>query len=284
MPLWDFELGFSVTAEIVIPARLASTRLPEKLLLAETGATVIEHTYRSASRSTRASGITIAVDHPRLAAIVAGFGARCQMTDPNAQSGTDRIAEVALARTDVALFVNVQGDEPEIEGSSIDAVIDLLEKNPSASVATLATPIRRRTDLEDPACVKVVRSHDGFALYFSRSVVPHPRSWSDEFLSAEPPVFLQHIGIYAYRREFLLALDQLPASPLEQIERLEQLRFLQAGHRIVVGVIPHAPRGIDTREDYEAFKLRHACSHAPECLIGEQNTSEYCHDGNPIPT
>jgi 3-deoxy-manno-octulosonate cytidylyltransferase (CMP-KDO synthetase) len=249
---------FAVTAEIVIPARLASTRLPEKLLLAETGSSVLEHTYHSASRSMRASGITIAVDHPRIAAVAEGFGARFQLTDPNAQSGTDRIAEVARARTDVSLFVNVQGDEPEIEGASIDAVIELLEQNPSASVATLSTPIRRRSDLEDPACVKVVRSHDGFALYFSRSVVPHPRSWDDALLHAEPPAFLQHIGIYAYRREFLLALDKLPASPLEQIEKLEQLRFLQAGHGIVVGVVPHAPRGIDTREDYEAFKLRHA--------------------------
>ncbi len=245
-------------AEIVIPARLASTRLPEKLLLAETGATVLEHTFRSASRSNRANGITLAVDHPRLAEAAQAFGARFQMTDPNAPSGTDRVAEVARSRPDVSLFVNVQGDEPEIEGSSIDAVISLLEQNPLASAATLATPIRRRTDLEDPACVKVVRSHDGFALYFSRSVIPHPRSWDDELLQAEPPHFLQHLGIYAYRREFLLNLGQIAASPLEQIEKLEQLRFLQVGHSIVVGVVPRAARGIDTREDYEAFKKRRA--------------------------
>jgi 3-deoxy-manno-octulosonate cytidylyltransferase (CMP-KDO synthetase) len=135
-------------------------------------------------------------------------------------------------------------------------VIALLEHNSDASVATLATPIRDRANLDDPACVKVVRSHNGSALYFSRSVVPHPRSWQDSLLSTDPPAFLQHIGIYAYRREFLLSLGQLPPSPLEQIEKLEQLRFLQAGHRIVVGIIPHATRGIDTREDYEAFKLR----------------------------
>lgn len=245
-----------MTAEIVIPARLASTRLPEKLLLAETGATVLEHTYRAASQSRRAGGITLAVDHPRLAEAAQAFGARVQMTDPNAQSGTDRVAEVARTRPDVSLFVNVQGDEPEIEGLSIDRVIDLLEQNPLASVATLATPIRRRTDLEDPSCVKVVRSHEGFALYFSRSVIPHPRSWDDMLLHTEPPSFLQHLGIYAYRREFLLNLSQLPSSPLEQIEKLEQLRFLQAGHSIIVGIVPHATRGIDTREDYEAFKRR----------------------------
>jgi 3-deoxy-manno-octulosonate cytidylyltransferase (CMP-KDO synthetase) len=243
-------------AEIVIPARLASTRLPEKLLLAETGATLLEHTFRSASRSQRAIGITIAVDHPRLADAAQKFGARVQMTDPDAQSGTDRVAEVARNREDVSILVNVQGDEPEIEGTSIDLVIALLEHNSDASVATLATPIRDRANLDDPACVKVVRSHNGSALYFSRSVVPHPRSWQDSLLSTDPPAFLQHIGIYAYRREFLLSLGQLPPSPLEQIEKLEQLRFLQAGHRIVVGIIPHATRGIDTREDYEAFKLR----------------------------
>ncbi len=243
-------------AEIVIPARLASTRLPEKLLLAETGSTLLEHTHRSASRSQRASGITIAVDHDRLAEAARAFGGRFQMTDPHAQSGTDRVAEIAHSRPDVSIFVNVQGDEPEIEGASIDLVIALLEQHSDASVATLATPIRDRANLDDPACVKVVCSHDRYALYFSRSVVPHPRSWHDSLLTADPPPFLQHIGIYAYRREFLLALGQLPPSSLEQIEKLEQLRFLQAGHRIVVGVIPHATRGIDTREDYDAFKRR----------------------------
>jgi 3-deoxy-manno-octulosonate cytidylyltransferase (CMP-KDO synthetase) len=245
-------------AEIVIPARLASTRLPEKLLLADTGLTVLEHTFRSAARAKLATGITIAVDHPRLASIAEGFGAKVQITDPNAQSGTDRVAEVARERDDVSIFVNVQGDEPEIEGSAIDSVIQLLQRQPMAAVATLATPIRSRSHLEDPACVKVVRDSHGYALYFSRSVIPHPRTWEESLLKADPPHFLQHIGIYAYRREFLLQLPQLPRSPLEHLEKLEQLRFLQAGHRIVVGIVDHAARGIDTQEDYEAFKLRYA--------------------------
>jgi 3-deoxy-manno-octulosonate cytidylyltransferase (CMP-KDO synthetase) len=243
-------------AEIVIPARLASTRLPEKLLLAETGMTVLEHTFRAASQSKLASGITIAVDHPRLANAAEGFGAKVQITDPNAQSGTDRVAEVARNRDDVSIFINVQGDEPEIEGSAIDAVILLLQRNPNAPVATLATPIRSQTHLEDPACVKVVRDHQGYALYFSRSVIPHPRTWEDSLLRAEPAHFLQHIGIYAYRRDFLIQLPQLPRSPLEYMEKLEQLRFLQAGHQIMVGIVDHAARGIDTQEDYDAFKLR----------------------------
>jgi 3-deoxy-manno-octulosonate cytidylyltransferase (CMP-KDO synthetase) len=242
--------------EIVLPARLASTRLPEKLLLNETGKTVLEHTYQACLSATRPKGITVAVDHPRLFDTVTGFGGRAQLTDVNAQSGTDRVAEVARGRPDVDLFINVQGDEPEIAGTSIDAVMGMLESDPSAQVATLATPIRNRLDLEDPACVKVVRALDGAALYFSRSVIPHPRTWDEALLDKEPPVFLQHLGIYAYRRDFLLRLHELQSSELEQIEKLEQLRFLQSGCRIVVGIVPRSPRGIDTREDYDQFKMR----------------------------
>lgn len=242
--------------EIVIPARLASTRLPEKLLLRETGKTVLEYTYRACQTAKSPRGITVAVDHKRLYEEVISFGGRAQLTDINAQSGTDRVAEVARNRPEVDVFINVQGDEPEIAGASIDAVMQLLESDPNAQVATLATPIRTRHDLEDPACVKVVRSLDGAALYFSRSVIPHPRSWDDGLLSKDPALYLQHLGIYAYRRSFLLNLEQLPPSELEQVEKLEQLRFLEAGCRIRVGVVPKSPRGIDTREDYDNFKLR----------------------------
>lgn len=242
--------------EIVIPARLASTRLPEKLLLSETGKSVLEHTYLAAQTAKLPVGITIAVDHERLAHRATSFGAKVQRTDPLAPSGTDRVAEVARARPDIDAFINVQGDEPEIAGSSIDLAAELLASHPDADVATLATPIRNRHDLEDPACVKVVLACDGSALYFSRSVIPHPRSWDDALLTVDPPNYLQHLGLYAYRRSFLLELTELPPSPLEQIEKLEQLRFLQAGKRIVVGIVPRSPRGIDTREDYEAFKTR----------------------------
>jgi 3-deoxy-manno-octulosonate cytidylyltransferase (CMP-KDO synthetase) len=242
--------------EIVIPARLASTRLPEKLLLSETGKTVLEHTYRACQGAKLLNGITVAVDHERVAAAVIAFGGRAQMTDINAASGTDRVAEVARLRSDVEIFVNVQGDEPEIAGESIDAVFKLLQLHPLAQIATLATPIRNRANLEDPACVKVVCGHDGTAMYFSRSVIPHPRVWNDSWLSADPAPFLQHMGIYAYRRDFLLRLGEFPVSPAEEIEKLEQLRFLQAGCRIVVGIVPQSPRGIDTREDYEGFKRR----------------------------
>jgi 3-deoxy-manno-octulosonate cytidylyltransferase (CMP-KDO synthetase) len=150
----------------------------------------------------------------------------------------------------------VQGDEPEIAGKSIDLVLDLLVSSPQASVAKLATPIRSAANLNDPACVKVVVGAENAALYFSRSPIPHPREWSESLLTEEPPLFLQHIGIYAYRREFLLGLGELKPSSLERLEKLEQLRFLQNGHKIVVGTIQESHRGIDTRADYDAFKSR----------------------------
>jgi 3-deoxy-manno-octulosonate cytidylyltransferase (CMP-KDO synthetase) len=245
-----------MNGEIVIPARLASTRLPEKLLLRETGKTVLEHTYLACQAARLPRGITVAVDHERVMAAVIAFGGCGQMTDRNALSGTDRVAEIARTRREVDVFINVQGDEPEIAGESIDKVFELLQSDPLADVATLATPIRNRQDLEDPACVKVVLRNDGSALYFSRSVIPHPRTWDDSWFVGSSQPFLQHIGIYAYRRDFLLRLNEMPASLLEQTEKLEQLRFLSSGCRIAVGIVEKSPRGIDTREDYEKFKER----------------------------
>ncbi len=243
-------------AEVVIPARLASTRLPEKMLLAETGKPLIQHTYEAAIRASRPVGVTVAVDHSSIYDVVVGFGGKVMMTDPNAPSGTDRVAEVARARSDIDAIINVQGDEPEMDPAAIDLCVELLEKNPQAAIATLATPIRSRTALEDPACVKVILDHQGRAIYFSRSVIPHPRSWDDAYLTQSPPLYLQHLGIYGYRRDFLLSVGNVPKSPLEETEKLEQLRFLQAGYSIVVGVVEHAPRGIDTRNDYDAFVRR----------------------------
>lgn len=243
-------------SRIVIPARLASTRLPEKLLLRETGRSLLEHTYGSASRARIPSGITVAVDHQRLFDEVVRFGGNAQLTDPNAQSGTDRVAEVAATQPEVDLWINVQGDEPEISADAIDQVVGLLLQFPDASVATLATPIRNRENLDDPNCVKVVCDREGRALYFSRSSIPYPRNWDDSMLQCKPALFLQHLGIYAYRREFLAVLKELPVSPLENTEKLEQLRFLQAGFTIMVGQVEHAVRGIDTRSDYDAFLKR----------------------------
>jgi 3-deoxy-manno-octulosonate cytidylyltransferase (CMP-KDO synthetase) len=243
----------AAVSTIVIPARLASTRLPRKLLLRETGRSLLQHTYESASRAARPSGICVACDHEEILREVEAFGGRAVLTDPNAACGTDRVAEVAAKMPEVDIVVNVQGDEPEITGKSIDLAVRLLEEHPEANMSTLATPLRRREQLEDPACVKVVRDRDGRALYFSRSVIPHPRQWDDALLTARPAAFHQHVGLYAYRREFLLELARMPQCALEQIERLEQLRVLHAGQAILVGVIDEPTFGIDTPEDYAAF-------------------------------
>jgi len=242
---------------VVVPARLASSRLPRKMLLADTGKTLIQHTYEAAMQATSPVGLCVATDHEEILAAVRAFGGEAKMTSADAASGTDRVAEIAAERSDIDIFVNVQGDEPELSGQSIDFVIRLLQEHPPAVMSTLATPIRCRRQLEDPACVKVVFAEDGRALYFSRSVIPHPRQWDDALLRANPPHFFQHVGIYAYRREFLLKLAQLPRSPLEQLENLEQLRVLAAGHAIQVGVVDEPTVGIDTPADYEAFVKRY---------------------------
>lgn len=247
---------------IIIPARLASTRLPRKLLLRETGKSVIRHTYEAACKARRSGGVCVATDHEEIYNEVRSFGGEVVMTSPDCASGTDRVAEVAVRRPDVEIVVNVQGDEPELAGESIDAAIALLEERPEHVMSTLATPIRSREKLLDPACVKVVFDERQTALYFSRSPIPHAREWHDRLLDAEPPLFYQHIGLYAYRRDFLLTLAGLPPSRLEQTEKLEQLRVLEAGRSIAVALVPQATLGIDTPHDYEAFVKRVASSKA----------------------
>ncbi|MCE5269466.1 MAG: 3-deoxy-manno-octulosonate cytidylyltransferase [Planctomycetaceae bacterium] len=247
------KLRIRSTSQIIIPARLASTRLPRKLLLRETGKPLIQHTYEAARRSKHAAGVCVATDAAEIFDAVREFGGEVEMTDPAAPSGTDRVAQLARRMVDVEIIVNVQGDEPEIAGRSIDLAIELLEENPSAVMSTLATPIRSRHQLEDASCVKVVFDAAGRAMYFSRSVVPRPRQWDDALLTSSPPTFYQHVGLYAYRRDFLLQLAAMRPSPLEQVEKLEQLRVLEAGHSILVGVIDESTFGIDTPEDYQAF-------------------------------
>jgi 3-deoxy-manno-octulosonate cytidylyltransferase (CMP-KDO synthetase) len=249
-------LRAQLNSVVVIPARLASTRLPRKLLLAETGKPLLQHTYEAALTAKKPSSVCVAADHEEIAEAVRAFGGKVCMTSPQCASGTDRVAEVARQLRDVDIVVNVQGDEPELPGASIDRVIELLEADPAAVMATLATPIGDRTRLNDPAAVKVVFDAGGRAMYFSRSPIPHARNWRDELLTADPPHFYLHIGIYAYRREFLLQLATLPQTPLEKLESLEQLRVLENGHSIAVGVVHDPTVGIDTPEDYRAFVER----------------------------
>ena len=246
----------TLRSTIVIPARLASTRLPRKLLLAETGKPLLQHTYEAASRAMKPSGIVVAADCEEIAAAVRSFGGRVVLTSPDCASGTDRVAEVAANMPDVDIFINVQGDEPEISAAAIDLAAEMLEQDAAAMMSTLATPIRTREKLLDPACVKVAFNARKQALYFSRAPIPFARTWNDALLTADPPVFFQHIGLYAYRREFLLELSRLPRAKIEEVESLEQLRVLDAGHSIAVGVIHEPTVGIDTPEDYRAFVTR----------------------------
>jgi 3-deoxy-manno-octulosonate cytidylyltransferase (CMP-KDO synthetase) len=241
---------------IVIPARLASTRLERKMLLCETGKPLIQHTFESARRAKLPGSIVVATDSDEIAAAVQSFGGQAEMTSPECASGTDRVAAIARSMPDVDIFVNVQGDEPEISGTAIDLAVELLLANRSAVMSTVAAPIRTIDKLHDPACVKVVFDEEGRALYFSRSQIPFARTWDDSLLKREPPVFFQHMGLYAYRRDFLLRLATLPPSPTEKLESLEQLRVLHAGYDIHVGLVETPTSGIDTPDDYRQFVAR----------------------------
>jgi 3-deoxy-manno-octulosonate cytidylyltransferase (CMP-KDO synthetase) len=251
---------------VVIPARYGSTRLPRKMLLRETGKTLLQHTYEAARAAKRPTGVLVATDHAEIAAEVERFRGDFVMTGADCASGTDRVAEVARKLPRAEIVVNVQGDEPELSPESIDRVIELLEQNPAAGMATLATPISSPEQLADPACVKVVFDSSGRAMYFSRSPIPFVRdatTLSDSRAGASPPpafnnppLFYQHLGIYAYRREVLLEVASMRPSSLELAERLEQLRMLQSGGTISVGVVAHAAGGIDTPGDYAAFVAR----------------------------
>jgi 3-deoxy-manno-octulosonate cytidylyltransferase (CMP-KDO synthetase) len=241
---------------VVIPARYASTRLPRKMLLRETGKSLLQHTYESACTAKRPTGVLVATDHAEIAAEVERFRGDFVMTSPDCVSGTDRVAEVARKLPRADIIVNVQGDEPEMRPDSIDRVIQLLEENPAVGMATLATPISSPEQLADPACVKVVFDSAGRAMYFSRSPIPFVREPDATKKFNEPPLFYQHLGIYAYRRNVLLEVAAMSTSSLEQAEKLEQLRMLQSGGTIVVGVVTHASRGIDTPADYQAFVAR----------------------------
>jgi 3-deoxy-manno-octulosonate cytidylyltransferase (CMP-KDO synthetase) len=240
-----------VNTAIVIPARFSSTRLPGKPLLRQTGKYLIQHVYERACQARRANLVIVATDDPRIEAAVESFGGRVMRTRRAHPSGTDRVAEVARA-LNVDVVINLQGDEPLVQPADLDLLPDLLERNPDAEVATLAAPLTRIEDWRDPNRVKVVCDQYGRALYFSRSPIPFVRDGLPDFL-AQPPRFLQHLGLYAYRREFLLQLASMPPVVLEDMEKLEQLRVLATGRTIQVGVVHQAAVGVDTLADYEDF-------------------------------
>jgi 3-deoxy-manno-octulosonate cytidylyltransferase (CMP-KDO synthetase) len=236
---------------VVIPARFASSRLPGKPLLRETGKYLVQHVHDQARLARSVNTVVVATDDPRIADAVRSFGGRVVMTRADHPSGTDRVAEAARA-LDADVVVNLQGDEPLIDPASLDLLPELLASDPSAEMATLAVPIHSEEQWRNPNCVKVVRDARGRALYFSRSPIPFFRDDVPDF-RRRPPQVLQHLGLYAYRRDFLFKLAALPPSPLELAEKLEQLRVLDAGYHLQVGVVEHAGLGVDTPEDYERF-------------------------------
>ena len=236
---------------IVIPARYASTRLPAKALLRETGKYLVEHVYEQARRVRGVDAVIVATDDGRIVSAVESFGGNAVMTRKDHPSGSDRVAEVARS-LDVDVVINLQGDEPLINPATLELLADLLRQDPKAEMATLAVPIRDEETYRNPNCVKVVCDEAGKALYFSRSPIPYVRDGRPDF-GHSPPEFLHHLGLYAYRRASLLAISSLPPHPLEQLEKLEQLRALGHGWTIKVGVVDHAGRGVDTPADYERF-------------------------------
>lgn len=251
----------SPKAIIIIPARLQSTRLPRKMLLTDTGKPLVIHTWEAARQSVRADRVFIATDSPDIAEVASRYGAEVIMTDAGLRSGTDRVAQAARTLLSAGwhpeVIVNLQGDEPEIEPTSIDNLVDLLTDDSAADIATLATPIRSKDQLLDAACVKVVFRADNTALYFSRSPIPYPRSWDDRLLTQNPPIFWQHVGIYAFRLDSLFRFTSLPPVEIEGIESLEQLRALWHGMTIKVGTVERHLGGIDTPADYAAFVARY---------------------------
>jgi 3-deoxy-manno-octulosonate cytidylyltransferase (CMP-KDO synthetase) len=256
---------FVRNAEIVgvIPARFASTRLPGKPLLSQTGRPLIQHVVEAARRAQSLQRIIVATDDARIASAVTGFGGEVMMTRADHPTGTDRVAEVAARLEGARIVVNLQGDEPEVSGAALDKVVALLQNDPEVPMATLATPIQAELVYRDPACVKVVCSHRGRALYFSRSPIPFHRDGLPESARAVHPIALLHLGLYAYRREFLLQLGSLPPSPHEAAEKLEQLRVLDAGYSIAVGIVDEPSIGIDTPEDYRRFVERWRATYRP---------------------
>ena len=236
----------------VIPARLASTRLPEKPLARIAGKPMVVLVLERARAAKRVGAAVVATDSDKVVKAVKAAGGDALLTSEAHRTGTDRIAEVARTQPfdGYDLYVNVQGDEPLVDPAAIDAAIGACVDGEGADVGTVCAPLDDAKDLANPNVVKVVRALDGNAMYFSRAPIPFRREGGAE---AEP-VARRHVGLYAYRREALLRLASLPPSALEGVEVLEQLRMLENGMRIRVAEIARAQPGVDTVEDLERVR------------------------------
>jgi len=238
----------------IIPARYASTRFPGKALADILGKPMVQHVYERTARASLVSDVIVATDDERIMAAVRAFGGRAEMTGKEHETGTDRLAEVAT-RLDSDIIVNVQGDEPLIDPAMIDQAIRPLVDDPDVPMATLKGRIKSLHDFLSPNVVKVVTDWAGCALYFSRSPLPFFRDkWNDlkdDAFAAGKLLCYKHVGLYVYRREFLLRYAQMPPTSLELSEKLEQLRVLENGYRIRVVETEHEAIGVDTPADLE---------------------------------
>ncbi len=232
----------------VIPARYGSSRLEGKPLKDICGKPMIQHVYEAASRASLLDQVVVATDDRRIADAVAGFGGQARMTSANHKTGTDRVAE-AVGDAAVDIVVNIQGDEPLLDPVMVDEVVQPFLEEPDLPMSTLCVPILEEENLANPNVVKVVFDLKGYALYFSRSLIPYPRK-RDNFQAYE------HLGIYAYRKDFLLTYIKIPQTRLEINESLEQLRVLEAGYRLKVSVTrqPYDGLSVDTEEDLEKVR------------------------------
>jgi 3-deoxy-manno-octulosonate cytidylyltransferase (CMP-KDO synthetase) len=278
---------------VCIPARYSSTRFPAKVLAKDTGKFLFQHVWEKACQAKLPQKVIIATDDSRVVDAAKSFGAEAVLTSPDLHSGTDRIAEAVEKLNAIRyplnaddIVINVQGDEPEIEPANIDFLANLMMetqnsklKTKNFQMATLAAPFQNAEQIADPSIVKVVVAYSverragsiklktqnsklktdcGSAIYFSRSVIPYDRQHS-----GIGPVknYLRHLGIYAYRKDFLLKITKLPQSMLERIENLEQLRVIENGYKILVGIVEKASDGIDTADQYAEFVKRYKDCH-----------------------
>lgn len=242
-----------VTAKVVaiIPARYASTRFPAKPLADIHGKPMLQHVYERSLKARLVDAVIVATDDERIFNAARAFGAKVVMTSTAHETGTDRLAEVAETLNGAELIVNVQGDEPMIEPAMIDAAVAPLRAQADISMGTLMAVIDNPADFANPNIVKVVTDKCGSALYFSRAPIPYMR---DSEVGQKRVYGFRHIGLYVYRRDFLLRYPRLQPTALERAEKLEQLRVLEHGYRIHVTLTEHQSMGVDTPEDLEKVK------------------------------
>lgn len=238
----------------IIPARHASTRLPGKPLIDLCGQPMIRRVYERAARSRVLTRVIVATDHPGIAGCVAAFGGEAVMTPPELRTGSDRIAFVAAGLEGTDIVVNIQGDEPLIEPDMIDEAVAPLLRDPSIEAGTLVSKITSARDIDDPNVVKALLDREGFAIAFSRAPVPYLRNGSGGESRPLRHDYYKHVGLYVFRRDFLLAFAQWPETPLERAEQLEQMRIIEHGRRIKATLTGFESIPVDTPADAEKVR------------------------------